>query len=477
MALTRIILWLGNTLIFCALIASLTAVIAFLLVEISDAVRFGALGLSVGSVGLVFVFLAYNMPSQETNSDAMLFLVLFWILVPLILAVPYMFTGATQTLGTAYFEAVSALTTTGASTLDADSLSRSLLFWRSLLQFVGGIIAATFAVVILAALNLTGTGVHRSMLFTLKRGELFSRLTGIGRIIAGIYFAISGFCFAGLVLSGTPVFESVCLSLTAVSTGGLTPKSGILADYVNTFGVAVLAISCLAGAMSIAILWDSIRLRTWDSIRKIFNDVETRGLLILIVIVIIFGIFFSGYQHIGTLFFEAIFFVSSTGYDYHVIGIEMLPPAILITIALIGGSALSTASGVKIIRLLLLLRHVATDLNRLTYPSRVLPVKFKGQTIPDRAFLSIWMYFFGYTLVFAFATLALSATGMTYELAVASGAAALSNMGPLLDATLPSLSYPDFTAHQLGLLSAIMLLGRIEILAAFAVLSPNVWRR
>lgn len=477
MALSRIILWMGNTLIFCAFLASITAIIAFTLVETSFAVRFAAMGLTVGSIGGVFVILAYNMPSRETNSDAMLFLVIFWALVPLILAAPYLFTDSTDSIVIAYFEAVSALTTTGASTLDTDALAKSLIFWRSLLQFFGGIIAATFAVVILAALNLTGTGVHRSMLFTLKRGKLFSRLLGIGRIISGIYLGIAGVCFAGLIISGTPLFESLCLSLTSVSTGGFMPRSGILSDYVNTFGASMLAISCLLGAFSVAIMWDSVRLKTWSAFKEIFIDVESRGLLVLIAGLILIGIVFAGYQNLHTVFFEAIFFVSSTGYDYHVLGIEMLPPAILITVALVGGAALSTASGVKIIRILLLFRHVATDLNRLTYPSRVLPVKFKDRIIPDRAFLSIWMYFFGYTIVFALAIMALSATGLDYEVSVAAGASALSNMGPLLDATLPSLSFPDFSEPQLFLLSIIMLLGRIEVLAAFAIISPSVWRR
>ncbi len=477
MAITRIILWLGNTLIFCAVLASLTAMISLTLVEPRSAIQFGALGLSIGSVGLVFVFLAYNMPSQETNSDALLFLVLFWILVPVIMALPYLFSGSTDDLVIAYFEAVSALTTTGASTLEADNLPKSILFWRSLLQWIGGVIVATFAVVILAALNLTGTGVHRSMLFTLKRGELFTRIVGIGRIIFGIYLGIAIFTFAGLIMSGVEIFESLCLSLTAVSTGGLMPRSGILGDYVNTFGVMVLALSCLFGAMSVSVLWDSFRLRSWESVQKVFSDVESRGLFTLVMMLTLFGLFFAGFTHFKTVFFEAIFFVSSTGFDYHVLGVEMVSPVILISIALIGGSALSTAGGVKIIRILLLLRHVATDLNRLTYPSRVLPVKFKGQIIPDKAFLSIWMYFFGYTMVFALATLALSATGLNYEVSVAAGASALSNMGPLLDATLSEITYPDFTNPQLMLLSGIMLLGRVEVLAAFAIISRNVWRR
>ena len=111
----------------------------------------------------------------------------------------------------------------------------------------------------------------------------------------------------------------------------------------------------------------------------------------------------------------------------------MIPPVILIALALVGGSALSTAGGVKLIRILLLFRHFETDLLRLTHPSRTVPVVFRGQVIPDEAFLSIWMYFFGYTFVFGMGILSLSAVGLDFETAVTASAASLSNMGPLLD--------------------------------------------
>jgi len=176
---------------------------------------------------------------------------------------------------------------------------------------------------------------------------------------------------------------------------------------------------------------------------------------------------------------ESVFFVSSAGFDYSVIGLELLPPVILIAIALIGGSALSTAGGVKIIRLLLLFRHLSTDMSRLSHPSRIVPVSFKKQHIPDRAFLSIWMYFFGYTLFFAFSILALGATGLTFEDAVATGAASLSNIGPLLLATLPEsgLTYSDFSPLQKFVSALFMLIGRVEILAVLVLFTPSFWGR
>jgi trk system potassium uptake protein TrkH len=157
----------------------------------------------------------------------------------------------------------------------------------------------------------------------------------------------------------------------------------------------------------------------------------------------------------------------------------MLPPVILIAIALIGGSALSTAGGVKMIRILLLFRHLSTDMSRLSHPSRVVPVSFKKQHIPDRAFLSIWMYFFGYTLSFALGIMALGAAGLAFEDAVATSAASLSNIGPLLPATLPEsgLTYADFTTAQKLISTLFMLVGRVEVLAVLVLFTPSFWAR
>ena len=129
------------------------------------------------------------------------------------------------------------------------------------------------------------------------------------------------------------------------------------------------------------------------------------------------------------------------------------------------------------IRMILLLRHLVTDLSRLPHPSRALPIMFRGRVIPDTAFLSIWMYFFGYTLVLSFGIAALTAAGLNLETSVAATAASLSNMGPLLPATMTGTEFSDFNVSQQMIAAAIMLLGRVEVLTVFAALSGVTMRR
>ena len=468
MALTRILLWLGNSFVLSAIILAITAFAGALFLEIDQAITFAILAILVGILGALLILLTHNTPSRETNADALLFLILFWLIMPLVTMMPFIMTGEAETFVQGYFESVSAITTTGASTLSANGLSRTLLFWRSLLQWFGGLSAATFAVVILAALNLSGTGIHRSMLFTLKKGELFQRLIGIGRVIAILYFSLSALCFIGLALTGTPLFEALCLSLTSISTGGLTPRDGPLAAYVGPIGSLVLAVFCMAGAFSIAVVWDFVRTPGTRGVKPLYNNVEHRGLFVIIGLLIVLGIIFALPEEIATVLPEAIYFATSTGYDYHVIGIDMIPATPLIAIALIGGAALSTAGGVKIIRLLLLFRHLGTYLGRLSHPSRTIPVSFRGNVVPDRAFLSIWMYFLGFTLAFSAGIVLFGVSGIEFETAVAASAASIANMGPLLDTVMTGTSFADFKDSQLLLAASLMLVGRIEVLAAFA---------
>ena len=477
MALTRILQWLGNTLVMMAALMLLTAVAGLLLLELSNTVVMSVTAVVTGLVGGILVLSTVGTSSRETNLDALFFLLLFWGVVPLVGALPYLTLGATDSFAVAWFESVSAFTTTGASTLVPERQSASLLIWRSLYQWTGGVAAATLAVVILASLNLAGTGVHRSMLFTLRKGELFGRLVAIGRVVAGLYLIIALVGFVTLAAGGTPPFDAFCLALSGTATGGLAPRSAPLATYVPPFALVSLAVICLLGAMSIAAHWDLFRLRTAREARHWTRNAEHRALAAMLVILVALGCFYTGFRHFTVVSLEAAYLVSGAGYDYNVIGLELLPPAVLIAVVLIGGSALSTAGGLKLVRILLLFRHLRVDLQRLTHPSRVKPVQFRGRTLSDAAFLSVWMYFFGYTLVFGFATVGLGTLGLPYDVAVPAAAGSLGNVGPILESNMVLTGWRDFSTPQLVFSAVVMLIGRVEVLALLAVFVPRTWLR
>jgi len=457
----------------------ISGLVALLGQDYTGTVSMGTFGVCIGVFGLLLVMLSSGFETRESKAEALLFLIVYWVLMPVMLALPFFFMGPSPTLLAAYFESVSAFTTTGATRLNPDELSPVLLFWRSIVQWIGGVSVATFAIVILAAVNQTGTGIHKSMLYTVSKGELFSRLIGIGKLVAGVYIFLSSVGFILMTFGGAPAFDALCLSLSGVSTGGLTPRAGPMQLYIPPFAATVLGILCVLGAMNVAVIWDFFRIRKGPYAQRMLFNVEHRAIFGIIGFLVVIGVFFSGMASLGDLIIDAAFFVSSAGFQYQVISLELIPPVVLITFALTGGSALSTAGGVKLIRILLLFRHLGTELSRLSHPSRVIPVKFRTQTIPDSAFLSIWMYFFAYTLAFGIGIAAFGVVGLPLDDAIASAAASLSNVGPLLGLTLPEsgLTYAQFSDGQMGVGIVLMLLGRIEVLAAIALILPNFWKQ
>lgn len=479
MAITRIIYWLGNTFIIFAALLCFTSFLILFLSDYSASFIFFIMSMVVLTVGSILKLLTHNTSNRDSNSEALLFLLLFWIFVPMLGALPYMALGTTNSFISAYFESVSAFTTTGASSLITDDLSRVIVLWRSILQWFGGVCVATFAIVILAALNLFGTGIHKSKLFTLEKGKLFIKLLTIGRIVAFIYFLITFFTALLMVFSGSDIFDSLCLSLSGISSGGLTPKSGPLNTYINQVGVTILSVTCLMGAMNVAVLHDFFRLKNAKAFFNLLKNVEHKALIAFVLILFFIGTIYGSFRSIFIIFIESIFFISTTGFNYAIDGLEYIPVAILISLSLIGGSALSTAGGLKIIRILLLFRHLGTDMNRLSHPSRILPVLFRGQHIPDRSFLSIWMYFFGYTIFFGISICLLGATGLTFDNAVMLGAASISNFGPLLQYISPEsgFSINDLSNLQKVISSFFMISGRVEVLAVLILFTPSFWRQ
>jgi len=380
-----------------------------------------------------------------------------------------------MTVASLFFEGMGAITTSGASGFLPSELPNALHLWRALLQGVGGIIVATFAIVILATLNLTGTGIHRSVLFTHQHSDLFARLISIGRIVGAVYLVFAALAVTVLLLSGASPVQAFCLALGGISTGGLSPTDLPLAQIIAPVGAFVFALICLLGAFNFAVLWDIARRRDIRSLLQTVKNAEHRGLFVMIGVLALLSVFYLGWPNFFDSLIEAVFFVSTAGYDYNIIALEMIPPVVLIAFTLIGGSALSTAGGLKIIRLLLLFRHLETDLSRLTHPSRVYPVKFRGQHIRDTSFLSIWMYFFGYTLLFGGGILAFAATGINFDVAVTLSAGMLSNMAPLLPYTFSEFAMTELSDAQKWVSSGLMFAGRVEVLAILALISARRW--
>ncbi|MDG1418281.1 MAG: potassium transporter TrkG [Maricaulis sp.] len=458
MTLSAMLRPLGAIWVAIGLAAGITAIIAMALGEASIVPVFGMTAAIGAFPGGLLVLATQGVPVRARAVDALGLALFVWLTTPLIAAIPFYLSASFNMLdGT--FEAFSAVTTTGAILQSPEDLPRALVFWRALLSWLGGYATLLLAAAVFAALDKDAPAIRRSVLLTIDRDNVFSHLGLAAGRIALIYATLSACIWVGLMFSGQSLFAATTLAMSALSTGGFLPVSEPLNAFLSGPGILVLGIGCLFGALNISMFWDALR----D--RKSLLDPDLVGVAFLVV-----GL--SGLSYLAVPAFSldhgfnALFAVTTSGYA---VSDDVSPIAVAaLFAALVGGAAASTSGGVKISRIMLLWRRLDAELSRLADPSSIAPVRFRDRSAPDRALLAIWTYVLGFSAVLGLGGVALSLTGLEFSEAFAAVAAALANAGPLFENTSEGNNWRDVSSNAKLVLIPVMVLGRLEVLAALA---------
>lgn len=392
---------------------------------------------------------------SPARASAALRLALFgWLLTPLLAAPPLV--AATGSLPTGVFEAFSALTTTGAITLSPEEAGVSITLWRCVLAWLGGLGSLVLAATVFAALDRRGVGLRRTYLLTVERSDLFTNFGRALRRFGAIYVGLTLAGFMALLLMGTAPYDSLCLALSGLATAGLTPRSEALDVWLSPAAQAVLAIICLLGAWNMAVQYDLA------SRRRI-----TRGsgeLRAIVVLGLGAGLYLAligkpGQAFAGAL--DMVFAVSTAGFQTR--PESVLPLMLLLLIAMAGGSTISTSGGIKMPRILLLLRRAGGELSSLTHPSAAVRTRFIGRPVSDSALAGVWVYALAFPAALGLGAVLLGVSGISFEQALMVSTASLVNAGPLA-----GVDYATLPASALTISALIMVLGRLEVLAAAA---------
>ena len=437
-----------------------------------------------GSLGLgTLLWIAGRWrPTHLGVRDGFLIVALFWFLLSLLGAWPLML-GAHLSPIDALFESASGITTTGATVLTGlDALPRSLLFYRQLLQWLGGMGLIVLGVAVLPMLGIGGMQLYRAEAPGPLKGEkLTPRLTETARALWRIYLLLTLGCALGYWLAGMGGFDAVAHSLATVSTGGFSTHDASL-GYFHSPGVEAVAILfMLLAAINFGIHYAVLAQR---DPRFLWRDTETRAfLLFVLAVVLLVGLVLrqqGGYAHwppsLRDATFEVVSVVTSTGFgtvDFSHWP-EMLP-VLLLLISFVGGCGGSTAGGMKVIRVLLLVRQGALEVRRLIHPHAYQPLRLGRRVIDDRLMQGIWGFFAVYMTTFVFLVLWMIHAGLDKISAFAAVATCLNNLGP----GLGEVAYHFQNVSDLGKFVGIlaMLLGRLEIFTILVLLSPHFWRR
>ena len=383
----------------------------------------------------------------------------------------------------AIFESISGLTTTGATVLTGlDELPRSILYYRQQLQWLGGMGIIVLAVAVLPMLGVGGMQLYRAETpGPVKDTKLTPRITETAKALWYVYLAFTISCFVFYMLAGMGWFDALCHAFSTVAIGGFSTHD-LSIGYFDSTAVDLVAIVF----MFFAGINFSLHFYAWRyvSVRHYSQDPEFRAytfmLLVMSLLVISallsFGTFASAGDSIVNGLFQAVSIATTTGFttsDFSAWPTAV--PVLLIFASFIGGSAGSTAGGIKVIRWLLVYKQGVREIVRLVHPSAEIPVKLGNKAVPYRVVDAVWGFFSIYVIVFAAMMLAMMATGLDQVTAFSAVAATLNNLGPGLGDV--SRGFMSLTDVAKWIAIAGMLLGRLEIFTLLVLITPTFWRR
>lgn len=403
-----------------------------------------------------------------------------WLTLPVFGALPFMLGATELRFVDAFFEAMSGLTTTGSTVLSGlEELPRGLLLWRGLLQWLGGIGIIVVAMVFLPELRVGGMQIFRTEGFD-TFGKILPRATEISSRISVIYVTLTMACAIGYVAMGMDVFDASVHAMTTMATGGFANYDASFAGFgpgVEYVAVVFMILAALPFVRFVQM--------TAGSAKPLLRDPQIRGFLVTVLVLVALLTLWKfsqgeayGEEGFRKTLFNTVSLMTGTGYsstDYMAWG--SLPVTVLFFVGLIGGCAGSTACSIKIFRYQLLFASIRVQLQRIRTPHGVFTPRYDGRPVGPDVLSSVISFF-----VFFFVTLGLVAwglgmTGLNLTTSVSGAAAALGNIGPGFgDQIGPAGNFAGLTDTAKWILSAAMLIGRLELLAVYAILTISFWR-
>lgn len=422
--------------------------------------------------------------SELKIRDGFLIVVLFWTVLSIFGALPLMLAKElSASLADAIFESFSGLTTTGATVFTGlDELPHSIRFYRQQLQWLGGMGIIVLAVAILPMLGVGGMQLYRAETpGPMKDSKLTPRIAGTAKSLWYIYLGLTIACALSYWLAGMSAFDAIGHSFSTIATGGFSTHDASI-GYFESDLIEFLAIFFMfLGGVNFSLHFFAFKKL---SLKPYLIDTEFRVYTMILLSVALLGSFILLIDHDYPNFYEAflhtlfhtVSFATSTGYasaEYHIWPIAL--SVLLIFISFPGGSAGSTAGGMKVVRIVLLFKQGIREIKRLIHPNGVFIIKLGKDSVNDRIVNAVWGFFATYVMVFVILMFALMAHGMDQITAFSAVAASMNNLGPGLGEV--AVNYGSISDFSKYVLSFAMLLGRLEIFTILVLFTPYFWRR
>ena len=471
---------IGSLLFFLG--AAMTLPLAISLVDgEEEAAAFLVAGVATAVAGLVFRLIGKDEPLTHRESFAVV--ALSWMMAALLGGLPFWLSGAFNGYVDAFFEAMSGVTTTGATVLaNLETLPRGLLFWRAFLNWIGGMGFVVLSIAILPKLRIGGRELFEAEAPGVVHERLTPRIRQTAATLWGIYAGLTLLQAILLLFGGMNLFEAVAHAFTTVSTGGFSTRSLSVEGFQSAYLEYVILIFMTLGGVNFTLHYHVVRT---GSLRHFWTSSEWRAyfaLLVLGTLVVASDLAGRGVagpaDALRLAGFQVASITTTSGFttaDYD--AWPALAKAVLFALMFVGGCAGSTSGGVKVVRHVLVAKHIHRELLRLVHPRALRFVTLDGRSVDERVISSVLGFVLLYFLLFIAGTVLVTASGLDPVTAAVAVAASIGNVGPGFGDIGPYSNFAGVPGLTKAILSLLMLIGRLEIYSVLVLFLPHLWRR
>ena len=432
----------------------------------------------VSLIGIIGVFLTRGEDNNLSQKDGFVIIVLFWIVLSFAGSVPFYLSG--MTFIDSIFESTSGITTTGATVIsNIDALPESLLFYRQLLQWMGGMGLIVLAIAVMPLLGIGGGQIYKTEVpGAMGEQRLTPRIKETAQALWLIYLGLTIACAVLYYFNGMSVFDSISHAMSTVAIGGFSTHNESIGFFDSISIELICMVFMLLSSFSFALHYFAIYK---SKPLKYFHDPELRffaSILLLIFIIALIISFFSDMSgaNIRQIAFHSVSMITTTGFSISDTSTWPFSISFLLLIgAFVGACSGSVGGGVKSWRVLIMINHAYKNIMTIIHPNSVISLKIGTKNVDDQVATSVWGFFSIYVISFVILLLGILISGLDFESAFSAVGACLNNLGPGLGAV--SENYTQITPISKGILAFAMLLGRLEIFTLLVLLTPMFWEK
>lgn len=431
----------------------------------------------------LYVLLGRKKPEDSTiyGKDGFVIIASAWILWSIFGALPFYVSGEIPSYVDAFFETVSGFTTTGSTILtDIEALSKGMNFWRCFTHWIGGMGVLVFVMVIVSLEDKNSMHLMRAEVPGPQTDKLVPKARDTAKILYGMYFTLTVAEIVFLLAGGMNLYDSIIHSFSTAGTGGFSSRNSSIAFYDSAYIDGVITTFMILFGINFNMYY----LLLLKKVKDVFKNEEVRAYLgivvgaTLLITINILSVYEKPLKAFRYAVFQVASIITTTGFataDYNVW--PEFSKCILLGLMVIGACAGSTGGGMKVSRILIGLKSIKREMQRLLHPKSVSLVKVNGKKVKEETLQGVYVYFIAYIVIFIVSVLLISLNNFDFATTFSGVLTTMSNVGPGISAVGPIENFAAFTDFSKIVFCLDMLIGRLEIFPFLMLFSPNLWRR